>query len=67
MNLQNKIFFHQILLMFCTIIFYLNGHLYWEFYYEDYLHTRPYEVYYNASFIGGDCEPIEELFDNKGT
>ena len=44
-----------------------TANLYWEFYYEDYLHTRPYEVYYNASFIGGDCEPIEELFDNKGT
>lgn len=41
--------------------------LYWQFYYEDSLHTRPYEVYYNASFIGSDCEPMEELFDNKGT
>lgn len=40
--------------------------LYWEFYYDDLLHTRPFEVYYNASFVGGHCEPIEELFNNIG-
>lgn len=45
----------------------VTANLYWKFFYEDVRHTRPYEVYYNASFIGGECEPIEELFDNKGT
>jgi len=45
----------------------VTANLYWEFFYEDVSHTRPYEVYYNASFIGSECEPIEELFDNVGT
>ncbi len=45
----------------------VTASLYWEFFYEDLLHTRPYEVYYNASFVGSDCEPMEELFDNVGT
>ena len=45
----------------------VTANLYWQFYYDDSLHTRPYEVYYNASFTGSDCEPIEEVFDNKGS
>jgi hypothetical protein len=44
----------------------VTAKLYWKFFYEDSSNTRPYEVYYNASFIGSECEPIEELFDNKG-
>jgi len=44
----------------------VTANLYWEFYYEDILHTRPFEVYYNATFIDSQCEDIEELFDNKG-
>jgi hypothetical protein len=45
----------------------VTANLYWEFFYKNSSNTRPYEVYYNASFIGSECEPIEELFDNKGT
>ena len=44
----------------------VTASLYWEFFYEDVWHTRPYEVYYNASFVGSECEPMEELFDNVG-
>ena len=51
----------------CVVNQTVTADLYWEFYYENSSNTRPYEVYYNASFIGGDCEQMEELFDNEGT
>ena len=45
----------------------VTANLYWEFSYENSSNTRPYQVYYNASFSGGNCDPIEELFDNVGS
>ena len=45
----------------------VTANLYWEFYYKNSSNTRPYQVYYNASFTGGNCDSIEELFDNVGS
>ena len=45
----------------------VTASLYWEFFYNKSSNTRPYQLYYNATFTGGDCDFIEEVFDNVET
>ncbi len=43
-----------------------SGYLTWKFIYADSSRTKPDKVHYTASFKGGDCDYLEDDFDNTG-
>lgn len=43
-----------------------SGYLTWKFTYADSTRTKPDKVHYTATFKGGDCDYLEEDFDNTG-
>lgn len=43
-----------------------SGYLTWKFIYADSSRTKPDKVHYTATFKGGDCDYLEEDFDNTG-
>lgn len=41
-----------------------SGSLAWTFTYESTSHTKPYKVSYSATFVGGPCNSLNQVFTN---